>query len=431
MFDSEYPVATIAKKADGRHLSLKELSAFFQGRQCRVTNENHIAALLMAACIKGLGVQESASLAAALAGPHSAHRDNLISVLSVGCHEASCGTKVALLAGILLASVGFPVEIVSVEDSRLTCRPVEYLEWIPGFHGTLPAPTLLQHIASSNIVVARLPKELAPACQGIDRLVAETATYSSAPLLASVILAPHLALGATHFVVNVWFGTGKLLPGREQAMEFGHAIAHLARSLERKAVVTVADAKEPFGRALGASLEVEEIVDVLSGNGPADIREHSLNVAARAMIAADASYDFAGAKAHVAGHLESQKTLRTFIRLVRRQGGRALVIGRSDSHHRVGRATKVLAQSSGYINSIDLAALQPILAQLDPPSPSSRTGIILQKSVGDQVRAGEPLACVVGKCSDVPDSFRATLVRAFCIQPHPSSAATHPPMVIT
>jgi len=422
MSEIKNPVDLIAKKARGKYLGVRELSAFFQGRQCETTNVNHVAAFLMASCIKGLSAEESCDLANVLASSRGANKEDLVAVLSLGPHDASCGAKVALLSGILLASVGFRVEMVSVKDSTLTCRPVEYFEQIREFQGRFSGPEILQRIASSDVVVAHLPDELAPACHELDRLLTETATYSSPSLLASVILAPHIALGASHYALHLWYGAGELLPTQADAMEFGRTAAELVRSLGAMASVVVTDGTQPLGRALGVPLEIEEIVDILAGNGPSDIREHSLNVAARVMMALDGSENFNGAKERLAKQIASGRSVRTLLGLVKRQGGRATDVSGSNADKSPAHVREVVAPSSGYVHSIDLACLYLIVAQLRKLWPNARTGILLHKTIGDRTQTSEPLASIVGQDTAVLSSFEFRVAKAYSIKRQPSSA---------
>ena len=77
----------------------------------------------------------------------------------------------------------------------------------------------------------------------------------------------------------------------------------------------------PLGRAVGNALEVVESVAVLSGGGPDDVRELSLNLAAHMVWLAGLAANLHEAEAKAADALRSGRGLEKFRQVVAQQGG--------------------------------------------------------------------------------------------------------------
>ena len=85
-------------------------------------------------------------------------------------------------------------------------------------------------------------------------------------------------------------------------------------------VYTAMDA--PLGRAVGNRLEVEEAWEVLSGGGPADVREVVLELAAALLGLSDLGIDERAGRARAEAALEGGQAAEWFERWVAVQGGR-------------------------------------------------------------------------------------------------------------
>ena len=185
--------------------------------------------------------------------------------------------------------------------------------------------------------------------------------------------------------------------------------------------------EQPLGSAVGNRLEVEEAWAVLTGQGPADVRELSLLLAAE-VLALDAGSTEAGdtgaARALVEAALDSGRAAEQFDRWVHVQGGR----WRPGEFQRLARA-EVLAAQTGYVVRCDAlyvgraAQLTGAGRQRAEDDVEPTAGALLAKKVGDPVEAGEPLGCVLARDAVRRESARAVLAKAFEVAPAPPPAA--------
>ncbi len=154
----------------------------------------------------------------------------------------------------------------------------------------------------------------------------------------------------------------------------------------------------PLGRTVGNRLEVEEAWQVLRGEGPRDVREVTLELAAELLPLSDLGVDGEEARARAEAALDDGRAAEHFERWCYVQGGR----WQAGEFHRLA-GHEVRASRAGFVTAIDALAVGRA-AQLsgagrrtvdDTVDPAA--GVVLERSVGDEVEAGEPLAAVFSR----------------------------------
>src|SRR5205814_297239 len=90
-----------------------------------------------------------------------------------------------------------------------------------------------------------------------------------------------LSEGIGGLVMDVKTGRGAFMKTRERSRALAESLMHVgtANGLKVSAFITTMDT--PLGRYVGNSLEVIESIETLKGNGPPDLTELSVKLAAR------------------------------------------------------------------------------------------------------------------------------------------------------
>jgi thymidine phosphorylase len=191
----------------------------------------------------------------------------------------------------------------------------------------------------------------------------------------------------------------------------------------KKMVALITDMDQPLGLKVGNALEVEECIEVMSGGGPADLREVSVELAAWMfyLAARTSSVDEGRALAH--SLIRDHSALKKFREIVAEQGGDP---GAIDDPARLPKAqhrTQVLSPASGFVESIQCEQVGIASLMLgggrekkeDLIDPA--VGLVLHKKVGEAVREGEAL-CTVHYNSDVRlSSAQSLLQQAYRVAP--------------
>src|SRR6185369_8068672 len=114
---------------------------------------------------------------------------------------------------------------------------------------------------------------------------------------------------------------------------------------------------QPLGAAVGNALEVMEAVEVLRGGGPAEVRDLTLDLGVRMLIACGAEQTDDSARTRLTAALDSGSAWRVFASLVEAQGGDARLLDRSDGLPRAPIVRPLLAAQGGSVTAFDTFAL--------------------------------------------------------------------------
>ncbi len=168
----------------------------------------------------------------------------------------------------------------------------------------------------------------------------------------------------------------------------------------KKVVALITDMDQPLGLKIGNSLEVEEVLEVLHGEGPPDLRELCLELAGWMFLVGGATHSLDEGKRIALQIIDSGRALAKFREMVQLQGGNLSAIDDPTQLPRAKHIHQIVSPENGYVAAIDCEAMGTACVILgggrekkeDAVDPS--VGIVLHKKIGDPVSAREPLATV-------------------------------------
>src|SRR5262249_33612426 len=124
-----------------------------------------------------------------------------------------------------------------------------------------------------------------------------------------------------------------------------------ANGVKTEAIITAMDA--PLGCAVGNALEVKECIDILKGGGPADVRDLSIELAARMIRLAGLTKSLEDACKKVNEALTSGRGLELFRKMIDQQGGDPRVLDVPTRLPAAPKQSAVTADRSGFITRLD------------------------------------------------------------------------------
>jgi thymidine phosphorylase len=200
----------------------------------------------------------------------------------------------------------------------------------------------------------------------------------------------------------------------------------VGRRLGVPTATLITDMNQPLGRMAGNAVEVNEAVDVLRGDGPAEVRELAVSLGAEALVAAGEADSQADAQRRLSQLLDSGRALDKFRDMVAAQGGDL------DAARPVAPASVVTAARAGVIQSIDAEALGYALIELGGGRKvksdviDHSVGIEMLVRLGNEVERGQPLVRVFAK-PQAADVVRGKFERAVTIGDEPVQP---PPLIV-
>lgn len=425
----------IKKKRDGGELNRDELAYVVRGACQHRLPEAQLAAWLMAVFWRGLSRRETVDLTVLMAQSGSQLDLSRLPGVKVDKHSTGgVGDKTTLVVAPLVAAAGLPVAKLSGRALGHTGGTLDKLESIPGFRTDLSMDEFIGQVERIGVAVAGAGAGLAPADKVFYALRDQTATVDSIPLIAASVLSKKLAAGADAFVLDVKVGSGAFLKREEEAVTLAETMVETARGAGRRARALVTDMNQPLGRAVGNAVEVEEAVAVLRGEGPAAVRELSLELGTEMLLLAGVEPSRESARRRLLERLASGAALEKFQIWVQAQGGDPHVAERpQEVLPRPSCRRPLLAGRTGFVQGINGEEIGLALAGMGAGRTGAdavidpAAGLLVEVSIGDEVEAGRSvLGWVQGAEASRVERAIPRLLGAFRIGPEPVSA---PPLV--
>jgi pyrimidine-nucleoside phosphorylase len=392
-------VDVIRKKRDGGELAPDEIAAFVAAATTGADWADYqLAAFLMAVFFRGMSPAETAALTHEMAD--SGRRLDLSDLPGPKVDKHSTGgvgDKTSLILGPLAAACGVVVPMMSGRGLGHSGGTLDKLESVPGFRVNLTEGEFRDALRTVGLGMIGQTKDVAPADKTLYALRDVTGTVESIPLITASILSKKLAEGISGLVMDVKAGRGAFMKTRADAKKLAESLFRVgtANGLRMSTVLTAMDA--PLGRSVGNALEVVESIETLKGNGPPDLTELSVLLAARMVKLAGLAADDAEADRTVRGALASGAGLEVFRNCVEEQGGDPRVV---DDYTRLPTAPRrmaVVAPRSGYVAEMAAGAVGVACMVLGAGRERAEdavdhaVGVVCRARPGDRVQAGEVL----------------------------------------
>ena len=181
------------------------------------------------------------------------------------------GDKVTLVLVPLVASFGVPVAKMSGRGLGHTGGTIDKLESIKGFQIERNQEEFIQQVQEIGLSVIGQSDQLVKADKLLYALRDVTATVDTIPLIASSVMSKKIAAGADAILLDVTVGEGAFMKTIEEARELARTMVDLGNAVGRKTIAVITDMSQPLGTSIGNRLEILEALDILKGQGRADV----------------------------------------------------------------------------------------------------------------------------------------------------------------
>ncbi|MCM3714835.1 pyrimidine-nucleoside phosphorylase [Alkalihalobacillus oceani] len=425
-------VDLIEKKRDGHQLTKAEIRYAVEGYTKGEIPDYQMSALAMAIFFQDMSTEERAELTMAMV--ESGDQIDLSSIEGIKVDKHSTGgvgDKTTIALAPLVAALGVPVAKMSGRGLGHTGGTIDKLEAIPGFSVELETSQFLKLVNQNKLSVVGQTGNLTPADKKLYALRDVTATVNSIPLIASSIMSKKIASGADAIVLDVKTGSGAFMKEFDQAKELAEAMVAIGKSLGRNTMAVISDMNQPLGRTVGNALEIREAIEMLRGEGPADLVELCLTLGSHMVYLADRADSVEEAReklVEVIANGQAIETLKTFIEA---QGGDPAVVDDPTRLPQAQLKIPVKAEQDGKVAAIvaDKIGTAAMLLGAGRATKESTidlaVGIELEKKIGDDVKRGETIATLHANQQDV-DEVVAMVRQAYSIS---EGESNRPPLI--
>ena len=388
----------IKNKRDGGKLSKEEIDFFVKGYTAGEIPDYQASALCMAIYFRGMDDEETTNLTLAIAASGDKVDLSGINGVKVDKHSTGgVGDKTSLIIAPIVASYGVKVAKMSGRGLGHTGGTIDKLEAIDGYQTSIEKKEFFRIVNEVGVSIIGQSGNLAPADKKLYALRDVTATVDSLPLIVSSIMGKKLAAGADCILLDVKTGSGGFMKTLEDSTKLAKSMVEIGHLAGKKVIALITDMDIPLGKAIGNSLEVIEAVETLKGEGPEDLTEICIDIAANMLyMAGKGTVKECEALAKKA--IADGSAFQTLVKMVHAQGGNEKLLLDTSLFKKAAYDYEVKAPKTGYIEHVDTEsygmaslALGAGRAKKEDPIDYS-AGITLEKKTGDFVKEGDVIA---------------------------------------
>ncbi len=391
----------IAKKRDNKELTAEEIQYFVEGYTNGEVTDYQAAALVMAIYINGMSDQEITDLTLAMANSGEvldlSDLGDVVDKHSTG----GVGDKITLILMPIIASLGVPVAKMSGRGLGFTGGTVDKMESIPGYRTNLTIDEFKQNVKNIGICLMGQTSNLAPADKKLYALRDTISCVENIPLIASSIMSKKIAAGANKIVIDVTCGSGAFMKNEEDAKKLATIMTRIGELSNRKVVCIQTNMDEPIGHAVGNSLEVIEVVDILRGKYlQEDVKNIICELGANILMLANKVESIEEGKQKILENISNGEGYKKFLQLVENQGGDVSYIEHLEKFEESKYIVPIKAYKSGRITKLDALQVGRLAGYLgagrekkeDEINPN--VGFWFERKVDDEVNEGEILGYI-------------------------------------
>jgi pyrimidine-nucleoside phosphorylase len=394
-------IDVIRKKRDGGELSRNEIESLVNSYTRGDIPDYQMSAWLMAVVLRGMTRAETAALTEAMLRSGEVLDLSALPAKKVDKHSTGgVGDKTSLVLAPLAAAAGVMVPMISGRGLGHTGGTLDKLEAIPGFNVNLPVAQFRRVLETCGCAMIGQTAEIAPADRKLYALRDVTGTVESPYLICASIMSKKLAEGIDALVLDVKTGSGAFMKTEKDAVFLAELMVETGERMGKQMVALITDMDQPLGSMIGNALEVVEVVEVLRGEGPEDLRQLCLELAGWMLHLGGVADTVAEGKKQSEKLIASGEALDKFRQMVALQGGDLRAIDEAKKLPQAQHTMILSSPKNGYLAALQCEQVGTACVILGggrerkEDSVDPAVGIVLHKKVGDPVSSGEALATI-------------------------------------
>lgn len=402
--DAPESIKYIKQKLDGRALDKKAMETIVSDITKGILGDIEISAWTTSMYIRGASDEEAIALTDAIIKSGRTLELNKRYILDKHCIGGVAGNRTTMLVVPIIASISnlyIPkTSSRAITSAAGTADTMEVLANVDLEFDEF-RKTVLK--AKGSIAWGGGKLKLASVDDKLIRIRHPLNLDPEGMLLAS-ILAKKKSVNSKYLIIDIPIGRGAKIYDWTKAKMLAQRFIRIGNRMGMKTETVITDGAEPIGDGVGPVLECIDVLKVLEGNGPTDLKHKSCVLAGKLLElcgrAKGDGYEMA-LKA-----IESGKALKKMKEIIEMQGGNKkikssdLELGRFNIEYR--------SQRSGRIYHIDNKIIAKIARIAGAPI-DKYAGVYVHKKRGDQVRKGDVLLTIYSNSESNLDAVEKTL----------------------
>lgn len=325
------------------------------------------------------------------------------------------GDKVTLLFAPLIAAYGINIPKLSGRALGISGGTIDKLESIEGFNTNLTIHELKEQVKNIGLAISSATKDLVPADKKLYAIRDVTGTIVSIPLIASSIMSKKIAGGSKNIILDVKAGSGAFMQNLEDAKILASRMVAIGKKLNKNIKACISNMEEPLGNNIGNSLEIKEVLDVLSGKEVNDLVTLTITLGIEAITLINGKNEM-NLETKLRNLLLKGEALKKFEALAKAQGGNL-----KTGFKKANCIETLESKKSGIIQKMDAKCIGTAVFNLGAGRKEVKdkidhsVGIVLYKKVGDKVNENEPILEIHAKSKEDANNTKNELLKGIII----------------
>ncbi len=375
----------IKKKMDGSPLVKQEFETIMRELMQNRLSEAELASFITSMYIRGLSDDEVVGLTQSVVSTGRTLDLGRSPICDKHCIGGVAGNRTTMVVVPIVASAGLYIPKTSSRSITSAAGTADTMETICDV--SLKVDDMRDIVRKAHgCVVWGGALGLASADDKLIKIRNPLSLDPKGVLLAS-ILAKKKSVGAKHVIIDIPIGRGAKISSKEEAATLGSDFISIGKRLGMKIEVLITDGAEPVGVGIGPALECRDVLGVLGGKGPSDLRSKSCELAGALLELSGKVKKGRGVEV-AEGIISSGKALSKFQEIVELQGGKKKISLQDipQAKHKY----EVRAEAAGRVFHIDNRMVSKIARAAGAPN-DKVAGILLACERGDKVKKGDVL----------------------------------------
>ncbi|MCX8195303.1 MAG: AMP phosphorylase [Candidatus Micrarchaeota archaeon] len=375
----------IKKKMDGRTLSKHEIDTIMRELMENRLSEAELASFITSIYIRGMSDDEIVALTESVVATGQTLQLGRHPICDKHCIGGVAGNRTTMVIVPIVAAAGLYIPKTSSRSITSAAGTADTMEVLADVSFNISEMREIVQ-KSKGCIVWGGALRLASADDKLIKIRNPLSLDPKGVLLAS-ILAKKKSVGAENIIIDIPIGRGAKIQDQREAGELARDFINIGKRLGMKIEVLITDGSEPVGRGIGPALECHDVLSVLSGGGPPDLRDKSCQLAGALLELSGKVKKGSGFQA-AEKLLSSGKALLKFREIVELQGGNRNL--KPDDIPVAPHKHTVYATENGRIFHIDNKMISKIARAAGAPNDKA-AGVLLLCERGDRINKGDPL----------------------------------------
>ncbi|UWQ90168.1 thymidine phosphorylase [Rhodobacteraceae bacterium M382] len=393
--------AIIARLRRKETPSADELTWFAQGLADGAVSDAQAGAFAMAVCLNGLGEAGRRALTLAMRDSGDVLTWDLPGPVVDKHSTGGVGDCTSLLVAPALAECGAYVPMISGRGLGHTGGTLDKMEAIPGVTTQISEERLAAVVGEVGCAIVGATGQIAPADKRLYAVRDVTATVESLDLITASILSKKLAAAPQALVMDVKCGSGAFMKTADDARALARSLVDTANAAGCKTSALITDMNQPLAPALGNALEVDAVMEALTGTAGGPLIEATVSLGGQVLFDGGLADSVDAGEAQIRTVLAQGRAAERFGRMIYAIGGPLEFV---DNWRRflpeASVIREVLARETGYVTAINGEALGLSVVHLgggrlvesDVVDPA--VGLSSVVRLGQKIHKGDPLAVI-------------------------------------